>query len=241
MGCQLSVKSAWPLHRDETHRRENSEDLIVTQWLKASSKKSSFVRATQPQTQTRNHKHTTSIHKPQTQPHHTTTKTHLQPTARNHNHTNRGPTKKRVRRRLPQKSSSLQKERFVRDVFHKSHVKSPKQVFRARFPPKHTREVCKTSSNSHRSSLQNERFAPATKSDDMTGSVMFMFWSSAKCAPRQTCGMISTRLNTLTSTKVARQNCHENTSLKQHPKSKSQCHSHTQHLKHTTLLTPIPI
>ena len=61
-------------------------------------------------------------------------------------------------------TSSLQNERFVRDFLRKSHVKSPKQAFRTRLPPKVTRQVSKTSvsyetsSKSHTSSLQNERF-----------------------------------------------------------------------------------
>ena len=53
---------------------------------------------------------------------------------------------------------------FVRDFLQKSHVKSPKRAFRTRLPPKVTRQVSKTSisyetsSKSHTSSLQNERF-----------------------------------------------------------------------------------
>ena len=61
-------------------------------------------------------------------------------------------------------TSSLQNERFVRDFLQKSHVKSPKRAFRTRLPPKFTRQVSKTgvsyetSSKSHMSSPQNERF-----------------------------------------------------------------------------------
>ena len=61
-------------------------------------------------------------------------------------------------------TSSLQNERFVRDFLKKSHVKSPKRAFRTRLPQKVTRQVSKTSvsyetsSKSHTSSLQNERF-----------------------------------------------------------------------------------
>ena len=61
-------------------------------------------------------------------------------------------------------ASSLKNERFVRDFLQKSHVKSPKRAFRTRLPPKVTRQVSKTSvsyetsSKSHTSSLQNERF-----------------------------------------------------------------------------------
>ena len=61
-------------------------------------------------------------------------------------------------------TSSLQNERFVRDFLQKSRVKSPKRAFRTRLPPKVTRQVSKTSvsyktsSKSHTSSLQNERF-----------------------------------------------------------------------------------
>ena len=61
-------------------------------------------------------------------------------------------------------ASSLKTEHFVRDVLQKSHVKSQKQAFRTRLPPKVTRQVSKTSvsyetsSKSHTSSLQNERF-----------------------------------------------------------------------------------
>ena len=61
-------------------------------------------------------------------------------------------------------ASSLQDERFVRDLLQKSRVKSPKQAFRTRHPPKVTHQVSKTSvsyetsSKSHTSSLQNERF-----------------------------------------------------------------------------------
>ena len=53
-------------------------------------------------------------------------------------------------------TSRLQDERFV--------VKSPRRAFRKRLPPKVTRQVsktsvsCETSSKSHASSLQNERF-----------------------------------------------------------------------------------
>ena len=42
-------------------------------------------------------------------------------------------------------ASSLQKERFVRDILQKSHVKSPKRAFRTRLPQKVTRQVSKTS------------------------------------------------------------------------------------------------
>ena len=61
-------------------------------------------------------------------------------------------------------ASSLQDERFVRDFLQKSRVKSPKRAFRTGLPPKVTRQVSKTSvsyetsSKSHTSSLQNERF-----------------------------------------------------------------------------------
>ena len=66
-------------------------------------------------------------------------------------------------------ASSLQNERFVRDFLKKSRVKSPKRAnpkraFRTRLPQKVTRQVSKTSasyetsSKSHASSLQNERF-----------------------------------------------------------------------------------
>ena len=62
------------------------------------------------------------------------------------------------------RASRLQDERFVRDFLQKSRVKSPKRAFRTRLPPKVTRQVSKTSvsyetsSKSHMSSLQNERF-----------------------------------------------------------------------------------
>ena len=62
------------------------------------------------------------------------------------------------------RASSLEDERFVRDFLHKSCVKSPKQAFRTRPPPKVTRQVSKTSvsyetsSKTHTSSLHNERF-----------------------------------------------------------------------------------
>ena len=61
-------------------------------------------------------------------------------------------------------ASSLKNERFARDFLQKSHVKSPKRAFRTRLPQKVTRQVSKTSvsyetsSKSHTSSLQNERF-----------------------------------------------------------------------------------
>ena len=61
-------------------------------------------------------------------------------------------------------ASRLQDERFVRDFLQKARVKSPKRAFRTRLPPKVTRPVSKTSvsyetsSKSHMSSLQNERF-----------------------------------------------------------------------------------
>ena len=42
-------------------------------------------------------------------------------------------------------ASSLKNERFVRDFLQKSHVKSPKQAFRTRLPPKVTCQVPKTS------------------------------------------------------------------------------------------------
>ena len=66
----------------------------------------------------------------------------------------------------PSKSyaSSLKNEHFVRDFLQKSHVKSQKRAFRTRLPPKVTSQVSKTSvsyetsSKSHTSSLQNERF-----------------------------------------------------------------------------------
>ena len=62
-------------------------------------------------------------------------------------------------------AARLQDERFVRDFLQKSRVKSQKRAFRARLPPKVTRQVSKTSvsygtsSKSHMSSPQNERFA----------------------------------------------------------------------------------
>ena len=61
-------------------------------------------------------------------------------------------------------ASSLKNERFVGDFLQKSHAKSPKRAFRARLPPKVTRQVSKTSvsyetsSKSHMSSPQKERF-----------------------------------------------------------------------------------
>ena len=76
-------------------------------------------------------------------------------------------------------ASRLQDERFVRDFLQRSRVKSPKRAFRTRLtpkvkaarrafrtrlPPKVTHQVSKTSvsretsSKSHTSSLQNERF-----------------------------------------------------------------------------------
>ena len=60
--------------------------------------------------------------------------------------------------------SRLQDELFVRDFLQKSRVKSQKRAFRTRLPPKVTRQVSKTSisyetsSKSHMSSPQNERF-----------------------------------------------------------------------------------
>ena len=70
------------------------------------------------------------------------------------------------RTRLPPKVTRQvsKTERFVRDLLQKSHVKSPKRAFSTRLPPKVTRQVSKTSvsyetsSKSHTSSLQNERF-----------------------------------------------------------------------------------
>ena len=47
-------------------------------------------------------------------------------------------------------ASSLKNERFVRDFLQKSHVKSPKQAFRTRLPPKVTCQVPKTRSNAHK-------------------------------------------------------------------------------------------
>ena len=67
------------------------------------------------------------------------------------------------RTRLPPKVT-LQDKRFVRDFLQKSRVKSQKRAFRTRLPPKVTRQVSKTSvsyetsSKSHMSSPQNERF-----------------------------------------------------------------------------------
>ena len=61
-------------------------------------------------------------------------------------------------------AARLQDERFVRDFLQKSHVKSQKRAFLTRLPPKVTRQVSKTSvsyetsSKSHMSSPQNERF-----------------------------------------------------------------------------------
>ena len=61
-------------------------------------------------------------------------------------------------------ASRLQDERFVRDFLQKSRVKSQKRAFRTRLPPKVTRQVSKTSasyetsSKSHMSRPQNERF-----------------------------------------------------------------------------------
>ena len=61
-------------------------------------------------------------------------------------------------------AARLQDERFVRDFLQKSRVKSQKRAFLTRLPPKVTRQVSKTSvsyetsSKSHMSSPQNERF-----------------------------------------------------------------------------------
>ena len=61
-------------------------------------------------------------------------------------------------------TSSLQNERFVRDFLQKSRCEAARRAFRTRLPPKVTRQVSKTSvshetsSKSHTSSLQNERF-----------------------------------------------------------------------------------
>ena len=61
-------------------------------------------------------------------------------------------------------TSSLQNERFVRDFLQKSRCEAARRAFRTRLPPKVTRRVSKTSvshetsSKSHTSSLQNERF-----------------------------------------------------------------------------------
>ena len=61
-------------------------------------------------------------------------------------------------------AARLQDERFVRDFLQKSCVKSQKRAFRTRLPPKVTLRDCKTSvsyetsSKSHMSSPQNERF-----------------------------------------------------------------------------------
>ena len=61
-------------------------------------------------------------------------------------------------------AARLQDERFVRDFLQKSRDKSQKRAFLTRPPPKVTRQVSKTSvsyetsSKSHMSSLQNERF-----------------------------------------------------------------------------------
>ena len=61
-------------------------------------------------------------------------------------------------------AARLQDERFVRDFLQKSRVKSQKRAFQTRLPPKVTRQVSKTSvsyetsSKSHMSSPQSERF-----------------------------------------------------------------------------------
>ena len=61
-------------------------------------------------------------------------------------------------------AARLQDERFVRDFLQKSRVKSQKRAFRTRLLPKVTHQVSKTSvsygtsSKSHMSSPQNERF-----------------------------------------------------------------------------------
>ena len=61
-------------------------------------------------------------------------------------------------------AARLQDERFVRDFLQKSRVKSQKRAFRTRLPPKVTCQVPKTSvsyetsSKTHMSSPQNERF-----------------------------------------------------------------------------------
>ena len=65
-------------------------------------------------------------------------------------------------------AARLQDELFVRDFLQKSRVKSQKRAFRTRLPPKITRQVSKTSvsyetsSKSHMSSPQNERFVSKT-------------------------------------------------------------------------------
>ena len=71
----------------------------------------------------------------------------------------------RLVRDLPKShASSLKNDRFLRDFLQKSRVESPKRAFRTRLPPNVTLRGCKTSvsyetsSKSHTSSLQNERF-----------------------------------------------------------------------------------
>ena len=61
---------------------------------------------------------------------------------------------------------SFQKDRFVRGFLQISQKKLPKRAFRAMLPPKFTEEAsktsvsCEASSKIHRTSFQNERFAP---------------------------------------------------------------------------------
>ena len=61
-------------------------------------------------------------------------------------------------------AARLQDERFVRDFLQKSRCEAARRAFRTRLPPKVTRQVSKTSvsyetsSKSHMSSPQNERF-----------------------------------------------------------------------------------
>ena len=106
---------------------------------------------------------------------------------------------------------------FVRDFLQKSHVKSPKRAFRTRFPPKVTCQVSQTSvsyetsSKSHASSLQNERFVRdfLQKSHVKVCKTSISYETSSK-------SQAETPIGAHTSRSPAKQ-FHESSPSKQHP------------------------
>ena len=103
-------------------------------------------------------------------------------------------------------AARLQDERFVRDFLQKSRVKSQKRAFRTRLPPKFTRQVSKTSvsyetsSKSHMSSPQNERFVRDFLQNSHVKSPKRAF--RTRLPPKVTCQVPKTSVSYETSSKT---------------------------------------
>ena len=137
-------------------------------------------------------------------------------------------------------AARLQDERFVRDFLQKSRVNSQKRAFLTRLPPKVTRQVSKTSvsyetsSKSHMSSPQNERFArDFLKNSHVKVCKTNVSHETSSKSPAET------PIGAHTSRSPAKQ-FRESSPSKRHPLTRqSQCDSDI-HLYHKTSRFPAP-